>query len=84
MVLTYIYISSCAQFSRIFYEVKDGGPGVYPRKNFFKPRPSYCGKRIPRLVIMLKPNNIPCTLFKTLHCHNFLFDYVFVKNASVR
>ena len=41
------------------YEVKNGGPGVYPRKNFCKPRPSNCGKMIPRLVIMLKPNKIP-------------------------
>ena len=41
------------------YEVKNGGPGVYPRKKFCKPRPSNCGKMIPRLVIMLKPNKIP-------------------------
>ena len=41
------------------YEVKNGGPGVYPRKKFCKPRPSNCRKMIPRLVIMLKPNKIP-------------------------
>ena len=41
------------------YEVKNGGQGVYPRKNFCKPRPSNCGKMIPCLVIMLKPNKIP-------------------------
>ena len=41
------------------YEVKNGGPGVYPRKKFCKPRPSNCGEMIPRLVIMLKPNKIP-------------------------
>ena len=41
------------------YEVKMGVRGFTPGKKFCKPRPSNCGKMIPRLVSMLKPNKIP-------------------------
>ena len=35
------------------------GSGGLPPEKFRKPRPSYCGEMIPRLIIMLKPNKIP-------------------------